>query len=320
MASFGFHASHEQFSPKELFDCVRAAEQAGFAGVMSSDHITPWSEQQGQSGFAWSWLGAAMQATTLPFGIITVPSGWRYHPAIVAQAGATLAQMFPGRLPWMALGSGQALNEHVVGRRWPEKGERNARLGAAVEIIRALWAGATVTRRRPIPIEEAKLYTLPKTLPQLIGAALSPATAEWAAGWADGLITINQPRDQLRRIIDAFRRGGGEDKPLFLQVHVSFAGSETEARRNAYDQWRSNAISASVAETLRTPQELSGVTKTVRPEDLDEHVRISADLGRQIEWLEEDAAMGFREIYVHNVGRNQLQFIEAFGKRLPRTS
>ena len=114
---------------------------------MSSDHLTPWSERQGQSGFAWAWLGAALQATqSIPFGVITVPSGWRYHPVITAQDAATVAEMFSGRFPWMAVGSGQAMNEHVTGQGWPSKRERNERLQAAVEIIRDLWSGGLVSR------------------------------------------------------------------------------------------------------------------------------------------------------------------------------
>jgi coenzyme F420-dependent glucose-6-phosphate dehydrogenase len=120
MTLIGYHASHEQFAPSELLTYVQAAETAGFGAVMSSDHLTPWSERQGHSGFTWAWLGAALQATrTLPFGLITVPSGWRYHPVITAQAAATIAELFPKRFPWMAVGSGQALNEHVTGERWP---------------------------------------------------------------------------------------------------------------------------------------------------------------------------------------------------------
>lgn len=320
MTLIGYHASHEQFPPSELLGHVQAAEAAGFGAVMSSDHLTPWSERQGQSGFAWAWLGAALQATrAIPFGIITVPMGWRYHPAITAQAAATVAEMFPERLPWMALGTGQAMNEHVTGERWPSKPERNERLHAAVGIIRDLWSGKLVSREGPIKVDEARIHTLPPDLPRLVAGALSPKTAEWAGGWADALITVNQPRENIREIIQAFRRGGGEGKPLYLQAHVSFASSDDEARANAFDQWRSNALAATISEMLRLPEEFDQACVKVRPEDMDHHVRISADPTRHIEWLEADAAMGFEEIYVHNVGRNQREFIDVFGREvLPR--
>lgn len=319
MARIGYHASHEQFAPSELLNYTVAADRAGFSSVMSSDHLAPWSERQGQSGFVWTWLGAAMQATSIPFGLITVPTGFRYHPVITAQAAATLAELFPGRFPWMAVGSGQALNEHFAAKRWPSKDERNALLVAGVEIMRELWSGATVSRRGPIEVDEARLYTLPQQLPRLVAGALSPKTAEWAGAWADGMITINQPREQLEKIIDAFRNGGGEGKPLHLQVHVSYAASDEQARANAYEQWRSNAITAAMAETLRSPDEFDAATSKVRPDDMDEHVRISSSLTAHAEWLEEYLAMGFEEIYVHNVGRNQLEFIDRYGTDiLPR--
>lgn len=316
MVLVGYHASHEQFTPRELIDYVRLAEDAGFDAVMSSDHFAPWSVEQGQSGFAWTWLGAAMQATTLPFGLITVPSGWRYHPAITAQAAATLAQLFPGRFPWMAVGSGQALNEHVVGDRWPDKDERNARLLAGVEVIRALWAGKTVDRSEPIKVDAARLYTLPDEAPRIVAGALSARTAQWAGAWADALITVNQERGKLLDIIGAFRAGGGQGKPIYLQVHISYAASEEIALANAFDQWRNNAVTASRAETLRGPDDFDQACKATCPEDMRRHVRISADIEQHAEWLAEDSAMGFEQIYVHNVGRNQREFIEAFGERL----
>src|SRR6188472_3590870 len=143
MTVIGFHCSHEQISPALLLKDVQQAEQAGFTAGMSSDHFSPWSKRQGESGFAWSFLGAALATTNIPFGVVNAP-GQRYHPAIIAQAIATLAQMFPGRF-WAALGSGELLNEHITADAWIPKKERQARLLECVEIIRALWAGETVT-------------------------------------------------------------------------------------------------------------------------------------------------------------------------------
>ncbi len=317
MTCIGYHASHEQFSPRELVQYVHAAEDAGFASVMSSDHLAPWSKRQGESGFVWAFLGAAMQATReIPFGLITIPSGWRYHPVITAQAAATIAELFPGRFPWMAVGSGQALSEHVVGERWPSKPERNERLKAGAEIIRSLWAGELVSRHSPIKVDEARLYTLPPVIPKLVAGALSPETAAFVGRWADALITVNQPIDSLNRIIEAFRNGGGDGKPIYLQVHLSFAATQEEARANAFDQWRSNAMSAAVSETLRSPEEFDAASAKVRPEDMDEYVHISCDPSRHVAWLQDYAAMGFEEIYVHNVGRNQRQFIDVFGSKV----
>jgi probable non-F420 flavinoid oxidoreductase len=309
----GYHASHEQFAPSALLGCVQAAEQAGFDAAMCSDHFAPWSARQPHSGFAWSWLGAALATTALPFGVVTTPIGRRYHPVITAQAAATLAEMFPERF-WMALGSGEALNERVTGERWPAKAERDARLREAVDIMRALFAGETVSRRGGlIDVEEARLYTRPKLPPLFIAAALTPETARRAGAWADGLVTINQPLDRLRAIIEAFREGGGEGKPLSLQVHLSYAETLEEARASAHDQWRFNTLSSSVAAELKLPEQFDAATRLVRPEDLDESILISDDADWHAAQLREFAELGFRDIYLHNVGLNQRTFIETFG-------
>lgn len=312
MALIGYHASHEQFPPSELTRCVKLAEAAGFQGIMSSDHFAPWGKNQGESGFAWSWLGAAMAVTALPFGVVTSPIGLRYHPALIAQAGATLAEMFPGRF-WMAVGSGEALNERVVGGGWPVKDERNRRLAEAVEIIRRLWADEEVTRTGMITTEGARIYTRAADPPSLIAAALTPETARWAGAWADGLVTINQPRPALARIVEAFREGGGAGKPLYLQVHLSYAPTEALARQNAHEQWRTNALPSSVAAELRSPAMFDQATSFVRAEDLKDSVRMSSDCSQHAAWLAEDIEQGFDHIFLHNVGRNQKEFIEAFG-------
>lgn len=284
---------------------------------MSSEHFHPWSRRQGQSGFTLSWLGAAMQATELPFGTLAVPGGWRFHPAIVAQAGATLSRLFPGRFGWMALGSGQALNEHVVGAGWPAKEERNRRLLAGAEIIRELWAGRTVTRGHPIATDSARLYTGPADpAPALRGAALTPETAEWLGGWADGMITVNAEPEKLREMIEAFRRGGGAGKTLALQVHLSWAASDEEARAQAHEHWRANIAPPEVAERLRTPEGFEEATDDLRPEDLEGHVLMWSDPAGYVEALKDYAALGFKEIYLHNVGPNQREFIEAFGREV----
>ncbi len=312
----GYHCSHEQYAPGDLLRLAQRAEAAGFQCGMCSDHLMPWSEAQGESGFAWSWLGAALATTSIPFGVVTVPGGWRYHPAVLAQAAATLAEMFPGRF-WIAPGSGEALNEHVTGERWPPKQERNARLLEGVEVMRALWRGETVTHRGLIEVEEAKLWSLPETPPKVIAAALSPETARWAGGWADGLITVVGERDSMWEIVDAFREGGGEGKPLHLQAQLSFARTDEEALRGAWEQWRSVMLPSPVLADLRMPDRFDAVGEHVRKEDVLEKMRVSADVERHLAWLAEDAEMGFEEICLHSVHREeQERFIEVFGERV----
>jgi coenzyme F420-dependent glucose-6-phosphate dehydrogenase len=319
MARIGYHCSHEQYAPSRLLQLVRQADGAGFQSAMCSDHFHPWGEKQAHSGFAWSWLGAALQATSLSFGVVTVPGGWRYSPAIIAQAAATLAEMYPGRF-WIAPGSGELLNEGITGERWPVKADRNARLREGCDIIRALWAGETVTHRGLLVVEEAKLYDRPKTPPKIVGAALSPETAEWMGEWADGLITVVGPRESMRETVDAFRRGGGEGKPIYLQAQLSLARTEEDALRGAWEQWRTVKLPSPVLSDLRTPAQFDAIGEGVRPDEVREKMRISADVEQHLAWLQEDVEMGFEEINLHCVHvEEQERFIDVFGEKvLPR--
>jgi probable non-F420 flavinoid oxidoreductase len=320
MPVIGLHCSHEQIPPSRLLRYVREAEAAGFRAAMSSDHFSPWSERQGESGFAWSFLGAALQATALPFGVVNAP-GQRYHPAIVAQAAASLCELFPGRL-WVALGTGEASNEHITGEPWPSKSKRTARLQECVEVMRALFAGEVVDHEGLVNVDRARLWTLPAEPPKLIGAAVTRETARWCGGWADGLVTINQQRDELERVIAAFREGGGEDRPTYLQVHLSWAETDEEAEQIAHHQWRTNVFSPPLCWDLETVEQFDLAAAHVRPEDVHHSVLVSADLARHSAWIEELAQLGFEEIHLHHVGKDLTPFIDAFGDhvlpQLPR--
>jgi probable non-F420 flavinoid oxidoreductase len=314
MPAIGLHCSHEQIPPSRLLAHVREAEAAGFQAAMSSDHFSPWSERQGESGFAWSFLGAALQAGSLPFGVVNAP-GQRYHPAIVAQAAATLCELFPGRL-WVALGTGEASNEHITGEPWPPKAARTARLRECVDVMRALFAGEVVDHHGLVRVDRAKLWTLPAEPPKLFGAAVSEETARWCGGWADGLVTINQPRETLERLIAAFREGGGEDRPVNLQVHLSWAPSEEEALRLAHHQWRTNVFPPPLCWDLPTVEQFDLAAAHVRPEDVRGSVLVSAELDRHATWLHELAELGFGQIHLHHVGQDLSPFIDAFGERV----
>jgi coenzyme F420-dependent glucose-6-phosphate dehydrogenase len=314
MVLYAYHASHEQFPPSALVRYTRLAEEAGFTAVSSSEHLQPWSARQGQSGFAWAWLGAAMQTTALPFSVVCAP-GPRYHPVILAQAAATLAELFPGRFQ-MALGSGEALNERVTGEPWPPKPERHARLRECVDIMRALWAGETVTHEGHVRVEGGRLYTRPAVPPRLFGAAVTAETARWVGGWADGLLTVGGAPEGVRQRLDAFAEGGGAGKPVILQVALAYARDEAEARRGAYEQWRTNVFPSDVLAELWTPAQFEAVARYVRAEDLEASVRISADPQRHLAWLQQDAALGVSQINLHNVHRGQEAFIDVFGARV----
>lgn len=319
MTLIGYHASHEQFAPSALREFVVLAEQAGFQAAKSSDHFHPWSERQGQSGFAWSWLGAAMQATRLPFGIISAP-GYRYHPAVLAQAAATCGEMFSGRL-WLALGSGEAINEAITGEAWPEKAERNARLAECAEIIRALFDGETVTHRGRVTVVEAKLYSRPTNRVPLIGAAVSPESAAVVGKWADGLLTTTGGDvETARKVVAAFKEAAGDDKPIYFQHALSWAADEDEAFSQALDQWGPVAAGGEVNWDLRQPADFDRIGRTVRKEDIAQTVKVSSDVSRHLGWINELIELGADHIYLHCVGRNQLAFIESFGRHIPAMS
>jgi probable non-F420 flavinoid oxidoreductase len=319
MPVVGWHASHEQIPPSRLLRDIRHAEEVGFQAAWSSDHFSPWSERQGESGFALSWLGAAFTATSLPIGFVNAP-GQRYHPAVVAQGLGTLAEMFPGRLS-VALGTGEFSNEHITGDGWPDKRTRNARLRECVDVIRALLAGEDVTHDGLVRVDRARLWTLPAEPPRMLATAVTPATARWAGSWGDGLITVWQPPETLRRLVDAFREGGGEGKPLALQVHVSWASDEDTALKIAFDQWRTNVFEPPLCWDIATVEEFDQAAKHVRPEDMHGSVLISADPARFTGWLREAADVGFDEIYIHHVGQEQTAFLDCFGDHvLPELS
>ncbi|SFL78095.1 TIGR03885 family FMN-dependent LLM class oxidoreductase [Nitrosomonas communis] len=314
MLNLGYHISHEQFSPGELLKLAKKAAEAGFSFGLSSDHFSPWNFDQGHSGYAWSWLGAALSQTDLNFGIVTCPF-FRYHPAIIAQAAATLDEMFPQRF-WIAVGSGQALNESILGEYWPTKPERNERLKASVDIMRALWRSETVTTKEPIKVVEATLYTTPKSKMPVTGAALTPETAKWMASWADSLITISQPEERLKEIVDAWKENGGENKPIKLKVQLSYDKKFDDALQGAHQQWRTNIFASDLQSQLRNPQQFEQAAQHVKPEELKKMVNVSDEPDQHIEWLIRYRNMGFSDLILHNVNKKQEQFLEVFAEKV----
>lgn len=311
---FAYQASHEQFRPSDLIRYVQLAQNQGFDSIGSSDHFHPWSERQAESGFSFAWLGAAMQITELPFSVVCAP-GQRYHPAIVAQALSTLCEMFPGRFD-VALGSGEAINESITGEAWPEKPQRNARLLESAAVIRNLLAGETVTHHGLIHVQQARLFTLPRILPRIFCAAVSKETAAWAGSWADGLITVHRPFDQLREVIEAFRDNGGAGKPVHLKVQLSYHQDPDMALTGAHEQWRTNIFQGSVLADLPSPKHFDAAAEFVQPDQMKEMVRISSDPAEHINWLMQDMELGFERIILHNVNREQEDFIKIFGQKV----
>jgi len=314
MFHISYHASHEQFSPSDLLGYVKLAEKVGFTACHSSDHFHPWSKRQGQSGYAFSWMGAAMEATHFPFSIITAP-GQRYHPAIVAQAIATLSEMYPERLE-VALGSGEALNEHITGEPWSDKALRNQRLFECADVIRKLLNGETVNHSGLVKVHEAKLYTLPVKVPGLMCAALSKETAHWAGRWADGLLTIYQPKEKLREVIDAFRINGGEGKPIHVQMAFSYARNENVAKSHAHHQWRSNSISKDKLGDLSTVEHFDAASEHITEEEVISGIPVSSSTQFFADLLTAAAELDIDNLILHNINLLQKDFIEDFGNEV----
>ncbi|MGN6437216.1 MAG: TIGR03885 family FMN-dependent LLM class oxidoreductase [Agriterribacter sp.] len=310
MALICYHASHEQFSPSHLLSLVQRAERAGFQGIHASDHFHPWSERQGQSGFTFSWIGAAMQATTLPFSMVCAP-GQRLHPAIVAQAIATLCEMFPGRFN-IELGSGEAINECITGTPWPAKEERNERLMECFHVIKRLLAGEEVNFDGSVHIRHARLYTLPRKQPALLCAAISEQTSSWAGDWADGLLTTAGSIEETQQKINSFRHNGGADKPVYVQFAFSYARDKVAALEGAYDQWRSNILPADQLSNYSRIHQFEEATQNITRQQLSDVVPIYANMEELYNQLQQYLQLDIDRLVLHNVNREQEAFIDDF--------
>lgn len=309
MCLISYHASHEQFSPAELLQYVQIAEDSGFTAIHSSDHFHPWSKRQGESGFTLSWLPVAMVLCGLPFSMVCAP-GQRLHPAIVAQAIATIESMFPDRLI-MELGSGEALNESITGDPWPEKPIRNERLLQCFEVIRSLIKGEEVDFNGHIKVKKAKLYSLPETVPPLFCAALSEETSRWAGGWADGLLTATDGDiAQTEKKIRQFHENGGAAKPVHLQFSFCYARSWKEAVDQAYDQWRSNMVGLEELANLSNPAQFDEASEKITREQVMENMVIITDIQELKDKITALKALKPSRIHLHNISKNQIEYLE----------
>src|SRR5437879_2136921 len=312
----------EQFHPSDLLEWCPQAEAAGFtAGFMVSEHFHPWTPQQGQSAFAFSLLGALGQVTTLPIGCGVTCPGFRYHPVVIAHAAATLGAMYPGRF-WLGLGAGEALNEHVIGGEWPEIGIRSAMLFEAIEVINKLFSGNVVKHEGEyFTLESAKLYTRPEQPVPIYVATAGPLNARRTGKNADGIITVGAADEKIGMLWGKFADGAREagkdpdSMPKLLQIHGSWAESHAEAEAQAVNEWPNGGM-AFPKQDIRNPEDFANIAKLVRPEHFVNRVLISADLDEHAANLQKFVDMGFDEIHVHNVGRNQAAFIAAFGDKV----
>ena len=322
-AKIGYAAMLEQFGPQEVIGYSARAEAAGFDGVMAADHFQPWVPQQGHAPFVWNVLTALGERTKGDLGPgVTCPS-FRFHPAIVAQAAATLEHMYPGRT-WLGLGSGEALNEHVVGGYWPETPERIARMFEAIEIIRKLFQHRDREVKHDgkyFKLESTRLWTLPDPTPPIYIATAGPVTAKKTGMYADGLITVGAPEEKIEMIMEKCREGCVEvgNSPsrfrFILQLHLSWAETDEQAMQNAMTEWPNGGMKFP-KQDIKSPHDFAAMAKLVRPEDFKGRMLISSDPEAHRKEIQKFLDMGFDQVYLHNVGRNQDEWIDVFAREV----
>lgn len=321
MGSIGYAASSEQFHPTDMLEWCKLAEQNGFEVVTVSDHFHPWVPSQGHSPFVWSWLGALGEATNLRFLTGVTPPGWRYHPAILAQAACTLEAMYPGRFA-LGLGAGEALNEHITGDYWPEAPTRLERLAEAVEIIQKLFTGKSIKHSgKHFRVESARIYTMPDAPPPIYIATSGPIQAGRTGKMVDGIITVGAADEKLNMLMGRFEKGAREagkdpdNMPRMLQIKVSYADTDQEAIDMAVEDWPNGGMNFPKGD-IRNPEDFEAMAKLVRPENFNNRVFMSADLEAHTANIQHYIDLGFKEIHIHNVNRQQEKFIKAFGEKV----
>jgi coenzyme F420-dependent glucose-6-phosphate dehydrogenase len=313
MVHIGYALSSEEHPANDLVAFAGRAEQVGFEYAMISDHYHPWIDEQGESTFVWSVLGGiARETTNLRVGTgVTCPT-MRYHPAIIAQAAATVAQMMPGRF-MLGVGTGEALNEHVTGDRFPAWELRADMLEEAVDIIRELWSGRTVSHYGEFfTVENARVYSLPDEPPPVIVAASGPKSAEMAARIGDGL--INYAPDP--EVVTQFRGFGGGDKPRYIQYNVCWAADEDQARQTARTTVPTVALPGEVTTLLPTPPHFEQATTTVTEEQVAQVVVCGPDPDRHLDGIRRCVEAGFDHVHVDQVGPDQEGFFRFYEREI----
>ncbi len=318
-AKIGYAAALEQFAPGEMIELCETAEQHGFTGTMAADHFQPWIPEQGQASYVWNVLSALGQRTTGDLGPgVTCPT-FRYHPAIVAQAAATLEAMYAGRT-WLGLGSGEALNEHVVAGYWPEAPQRIAMMFEAIDVIQKLFTGKDVKHKGEyFQLHTTRLWTMPATPPPILVATAGPITAKKTGARCDGIITPGATTEKVAGVLAKFAEGAasaGKDAatmPKLLQLHLSWAPTDEQALENAMTQWPNGGMKFP-KQDIRSPYDFAQMAALVRPEDFEGRMVIASDPDVHRAEIQRFLDLGITQIYLHNVGRNQTEWMEVFGR------
>jgi coenzyme F420-dependent glucose-6-phosphate dehydrogenase len=304
----GYALSSEEHLPLDLVRHARRAEEVGFPFALISDHFHPWIDRQGESSFVWGVIGGvAVETETLKLGTgVTCPT-IRTHPAIIAQAAATAAAMMPGRF-FLGVGTGENLNEHILGDRWPSASERLAMLEEAVDVMRTLWKGElTSFDGEYYVVEDARIYTLPDDSIEVVVAAGGLEAAELAGRIGDGLVST-APQSAL---VDAFLAAGGKG-PRYGQLTVCWAESEEEARRTAFEVWPNAGLKGPLSQELPLPSHFEEVAQMVDEQTIAEEVVCGPDPDRHLEGIQKFVEAGFDHVYVHQVGPDQEGFLSFY--------
>jgi coenzyme F420-dependent glucose-6-phosphate dehydrogenase len=304
---FGVHLSTEEHPPSDLVRFAQQAEAAGFEFATMSDHFHPWLDAQGQSPFAWSVLGAVAQATSkLRVGTAVTCPIMRYRPEIIAQAAATVETMMPGRF-FLGLGTGENLNEHILGRHWPPIAMRREMMIEAIDIIRALWRGEQTSHHGEyFVVEDARIYTMPDNPPPIYIAAAGPHSAEAAGRYGDGLITIS-PKPELLEIFDD---EGGRGKPHYGQLTMCWAKDMATARKTAFKYWRTSLVPGPLHPNLPLPSDFDQISKLGTEDELAKKVPMGPDPETYISRLQKYVEAGFDYIFLHQIGHDQAGFFD----------
>lgn len=308
MVAIGYMLAGEEHSAPELVANARRAEEVGFSFALVSDHYHPWVQAQGESPFVWSVLGAIAQATeTLSVGTgVTCPL-IRIHPTIIAQAAATTATLMPGRF-FLGLGTGENLNEHITGEKWPPIPQRQEMLEEAIDIIRMLWEGGRHSHEGDYyTVEDARLYSLPDEPPPLLVGASGRKSAALAGHAADGLISTSPNPETIK----AFTEAGGQGPRIGL-FHTCWGDTESAGRQLLLQQWPTSGLGGMLGQDLRLPRDFEAATESLGVEEVSRHIPCGPDPGPYLEQIRTYANAGFDHVYIHNVGREQEGFFRFF--------
>ncbi len=311
MVNLGYKLSSEEFNACDLVRWALRAERAGFDFALISDHFHPWTDRQGQSPFVWSVLGAIAQATTrIRVGTAVTCPTIRVHPAIIAQAAATTASLMEGRF-FLGVGTGENLNEHVIGQGWPPPEVRLQMLEEAIHVLRLLWAGeATSFHGNYYVVDNARLYTLPKEPPDLMVAASRPHAADLAGRVGDAMINT----ETEGKLVKEFARAGGADKPRFVEMTVCWAPDEGKARKTAHEVWGLAALKGMLFTELPTPKLFECALAPVKQEDIGAAIVCGPDPRAYVEKINHAEKAGYTHVCLHQVGPEQEAFM-AFCER-----